>query len=425
MCLYLAYAALGMASGMSGPTILDLQITVGGTYDQIINIIPARSLGYAIGSLTVGITFAYFNVQAFIALTCFLSAIFLGILPFNRTLYGLVATFFANGIVNGMLDICSNLMTLILWGKENGPFMQALHFSYGLGAFHAPLLAKPFLLELLEPKDNKTSEDNSTMDYPDYTFPEYTADDVELEIPYGVLAVFMLINAVIFSYLFLRFRETKPHPSRMLSDTMEKMGGPYKMNRRVRYLIIALATLFQHVYCGLELMFGYLITSYAVKCDLQLDKATGAVMASVYWAFFTFFRLFAIFFADIIGVENNIYLNFTLIALSNFFILPFGGSNVYCLWAGIIFMGLGTSSFWASIFGFLEDYFPVTSGITASFSVAACLGQSIMPFIVGFYIDQYPPIFLWVTLIASCLLLILFLSFSYLCKHCLRKKTLS
>jgi fucose permease len=206
---------------------------------------------------------------------------------------------------------------------------------------------------------------------------------------------------------------------------MEKLGGAFKMNRRVRLTIIVLATIFMHVYCGLELMFGTLITSYAVKCDLQLDKATGAVMASVYWAFFTFFRLFAIFFADIIGAENNIYFNFSLIALSNFFLLPFGGSNVYCLWIGIVLMGLGTSSIWASIFGFLEDYFPVTSGITAAFSVAACLGQSIMPFIVGYFIDKYPPIFLWVTLAASLALIILFSVYSYLCKHCLRKKTLS
>lgn len=425
MCLYLAYTALGMVSGMSGPTILDLQLTVGTTFDQITYVIPGRSVGYAIGSLFVGVTFAYVNVQALIAITCGLSAIFLGILPFNRTLWGLILTFFANGIVNGMLDTGSNLMTLVLWGKENGPFMQALHFSFGLGAFHAPLLAKPFLLELLEPAPNRTLDENSTLDYQDYVFPEYTVDDVALEIPYGVMSVFMIINSLVFGYLFLKFRETRPHPSRMISETMEKMGGAFKMNRRVRYTIVVLATLFMHIYCGLELAFGTLITSYAVKSDLKLDKATGAVMASVYWAFFTFFRLFAIFFADIIGAENNIYFNFSLIAMANFFLIPFGGTNVYCLWAGIILMGLGTSSIWASIFGFLEDYFPVTSGITASFSVAACLGQSLMPFIVGYFIDSYPPIFLWVTLAASLMLIILFSVFSYLCKHCLRKKTLT
>lgn len=420
LCLYLAYTALGMATGMSGPTILDLQLTVGSTFDQITYIIPGRSVGYALGSAIVGVIFSFINVQALIAITCGLSAVFMGILPFNRTLYGLVATFFANGLVNGMLDTGSNMFTLVLWGRENGPFMQALHFAFGLGCFHAPLLAKPFLLELLEPINNVTTsvlgEDNSTTDYQDYVFPEFTVEDVALEIPYGVIALFMLINCLIFSYIFLRYREVTPHPSRTQAETKETLGGGFAVDKKVRYTIICLATVFMHVYCGLELAFGTLITSYAVKCDLHLDKATGAYMASVYWAFFTFFRLFAIFFADVIGAETNIYFNFMLIVLSNLFLIPFGDTNVYCLWAGIILMGLGTSSIWASIFGFLEDYFPVTSGMTASFSVAACLGQSIMPFIVGHFIDSYPPIFLWVTLTASTLLILLFSTFSYLCK---------
>ena len=32
-----------------------------------------------------------------------------------------------------------------MWGKRNGPYMQILHFAFGIGAFLAPLLARPFL----------------------------------------------------------------------------------------------------------------------------------------------------------------------------------------------------------------------------------------------------------------------------------------
>lgn len=35
-----------------------------------------------------------------------------------------------------------------LWGKKNPPFIQTLHFAFGIGAFIAPLLAKPFLSDL-------------------------------------------------------------------------------------------------------------------------------------------------------------------------------------------------------------------------------------------------------------------------------------
>lgn len=60
LCLYLAYTALGMATGMSGPTILDLQLTVDSTYEQITFILPGRSLGYALGSF-FGEYFILFN----------------------------------------------------------------------------------------------------------------------------------------------------------------------------------------------------------------------------------------------------------------------------------------------------------------------------------------------------------------------------
>ena len=37
------------------------------------------------------------------------------------------------------------MMCIKIWGEGNGPWMQALHFAFGLGAFVAPLLAEPFL----------------------------------------------------------------------------------------------------------------------------------------------------------------------------------------------------------------------------------------------------------------------------------------
>ncbi len=36
-------------------------------------------------------------------------------------------------------------MCLNIWGMNSGPYMQALHFSFGVGAFVAPLIAEPFL----------------------------------------------------------------------------------------------------------------------------------------------------------------------------------------------------------------------------------------------------------------------------------------
>ena len=40
-----------------------------------------------------------------------------------------------------------NVLCLNIWGMNSGPYMQALHFSFGVGAFVAPLIAEPFLAQ--------------------------------------------------------------------------------------------------------------------------------------------------------------------------------------------------------------------------------------------------------------------------------------
>lgn len=45
------------------------------------------------------------------------------------------------------------------------------------------------------------------------------------------------------------------------------------------------------------------------------------------------------------------------------------------------------SSIWASVFGFVENYFPVTAKIAASLTAAACIGEFSVPFLMGIYVD--------------------------------------
>lgn len=51
LAVYFAFIGNGLCSGISGPTLLDLQIAANSSLEQITWVIPARSGGYAIGSL--------------------------------------------------------------------------------------------------------------------------------------------------------------------------------------------------------------------------------------------------------------------------------------------------------------------------------------------------------------------------------------
>ena len=49
-----------------------------------------------------------------------------------------------------------NVMCLKLWGRQSAPYMQALHFSFCLGAFIQPLIVDPFLMPLPVVMETKT-----------------------------------------------------------------------------------------------------------------------------------------------------------------------------------------------------------------------------------------------------------------------------
>ena len=58
----------------------------------------------------------------------------------------------------GVLDTGGNVMLIWLHGKKVGPYMQAMHFSFALGAFLSPIIIHSFL-------DNTGSTEEEEEDY--------------------------------------------------------------------------------------------------------------------------------------------------------------------------------------------------------------------------------------------------------------------
>ena len=66
--------------------------------------------------------------------------------PYCANLVTIYICAFLSGFGSGNVDTASNMLILNIWeGRDSGPYMHALHFTFGLGAFLAPLIAKPFL----------------------------------------------------------------------------------------------------------------------------------------------------------------------------------------------------------------------------------------------------------------------------------------
>ena len=85
--------------------------------------------------------------------------------------------------ISPMFVTANNTMCLVMWGKEASAPVHALHFGFGIGAFIAPQLARPFISS----QDNHTGE--GTTNPTNITEPLGS----RIEIPYSISALLTLI----------------------------------------------------------------------------------------------------------------------------------------------------------------------------------------------------------------------------------------
>lgn len=143
--LCLAFFALGLCFAIPTATLKDLQAAVSADLSDIEFIYTARYSGYVFGALIGGILFDRYNRQFLLFLSLLATAIGIITIPFCTKLSILMTCTAITGITMGFLDTGGNVWCLDLWGKKSAPFMQTMHFCFGLGAFIAPLVAEPFL----------------------------------------------------------------------------------------------------------------------------------------------------------------------------------------------------------------------------------------------------------------------------------------
>ena len=212
---------------------------------------------------------------------------------------------------------------------------------------------------------------------------------------------------------------TRPSPERSTRKSAtigSRILRSLSLDNPWRTGVVALSVAFMHIYYGLEITFGSFLTTYTAKSDLHLDTKVGAQLTSLFWATFTFWRLITIFYINYTGSQNAIFISLAIMLFGNCVLVPFGNVYEWSLWTGTATIGVGISSIWASMFGFLEVYFPVTSKIASSMITAAMVGEFIFPVIIAKYVDCHPTVFAWVTLTCSLAITVLFIVIVIICR---------
>ncbi|RWS24049.1 sodium-dependent glucose transporter 1A-like protein [Leptotrombidium deliense] len=85
-CLvHLIFMYIGIRLSMPGSTLLDLQISVNCTLEQIGYLLPARAVGYGTGAVLAGFIPEKFDKQPLIIICCIISGISMGLIPWSKT----------------------------------------------------------------------------------------------------------------------------------------------------------------------------------------------------------------------------------------------------------------------------------------------------------------------------------------------------
>ncbi len=245
---YSLFVCIGLGTAILGPTIPDLARQTGTTVAKIGLIILVGSVGYTGGTLLGGRLFDRLRGHALLGAAELLSAGCLEFYPLTRWLWVLLALACIRGVADGMVNTGGN--TLLVWthGEKASPFMNGLHFCFGLGAVLSPLLVG-WLISL--PGGWRWS--------------------------YWAVAAF---DALAGAAVLAMGGSPDPHEhTQRAKEAHGRAGG-------VAYAPIALAALYLFAYVGAEISFGSWVSTYAR--ELQLATAAGAAfLASAFWFSFT------------------------------------------------------------------------------------------------------------------------------------------
>ena len=334
---FAAFIALGLYISTLGPTLPFLAEHTGSELDQISILFTVRALGYLIGSLMLGKSYDRLPGHILMAAVIIIMGLMMTLVPIIPILWLLALVLFALGIGEGALDVGGN--TLLVWthGKKVGPYMNGLHFFFGVGAFLSPiLLAQTFLI------------------------------NGGIELGYWILALYALPVA-----LWL-IRTPSPTPPAKIND---------HIFIPVDKLLVILITIFYFLYTSAESSFGGWIYTYTIELGLS-EPAQAAYLTSAFWGALTIGRLIAIPIAT--RFRPRIILLADLIGcLASVAVILVFYTSLYATWIGTLGMGLSMASLFPTMLLISERRMTLTGNITRWFFVGAGLGGMFLPWFIG------------------------------------------
>jgi MFS transporter, FHS family, Na+ dependent glucose transporter 1 len=334
---FAAFVALGLSSSSMGPTVPGLAENAHTDLKNISLLFTARSLGYLLVSLRGGKLYNKRRGNRVMAVALIGMGIMLALTPMLPKLWLLFLAILLTGVAEGALDIGGN--TLLVWvhGKRVAPFMNALHFFFGVGAFLSPIIVAQVLLV-----------------------------NPNIKVAYWALALLMIPVA------FWVLQLPSPAPQTASPDKTATQANPR---------LVAFIAVFFFLYLGAELGFGNWIFTYMTTVKLS-NETVARYVNSAFWGALTAGRLVAIPLATRFKPRVILFSNL-LGALISIAVILMWQESFTAVCVGAIGFGLSMASIFPTTFSFAERRLTITGQVTGWFLVGASAGGMFLPWLIG------------------------------------------
>ncbi len=346
---YLLFISLGFSLGITGPALPSLAEQTGSTLGAIGAIFLVGSTGAMLGTAISGrILDRIPRGHLALGLAQLSIAALLVAIPLAGTLPLLLLIFFLNGLPGGMVNTGAN--TLLMWthGKKAGPYINGLHFAFGLGAFLAPTVF---------------------------------AQVLRLGGGYQQ-AYWALAGLAVPVGLFMLFLPGSPKHTDEQAD-----GAQLQTNLRKALPTIIIAMLFLFFYVGSEITFGNWIYTYTVTLDLA-NATNAAYLTSGFWLAFTIGRAISIAVAARFKPELILAVAF-IGGLGALALAIFAPSSITLLWTATLLVGFFMAPIWATGYNLAGQSVRLTATVSSIIILGDSVGGIVLPWLTGQAIERF------------------------------------
>ncbi len=347
---YWLILCLGLNTAVLGPTLPALAAQTQALLVDMGLLFLAGALGATLGTLLGGRLFDRLRGHVVLGLAQAAAGLLMLCIPFAPALVWLLGLLAAKGLMDGITNNGAN--TLLVWTHREkvSPYMNGLHFSFGLGAFLSPLLV---------------------------------AQGVDIPGAYRWVYIGLGIVTILAGVRVLTMAGS---PN---SAPPQHGGSAASPPRSIPYSVVLMAALFLFFYVGAEIAFGGWVFTYAVELGLAAP-AQAAYLTSGFWLAFTVGRLFSVPLAARIAPRPMITAALLGCVLSMGLVLVFADSAPL-LWIAALGTGFCMAPVYPSGFTLAVQGLTLTARASAVILLGDSFGGMVLPWLVGQVLEAVGP----------------------------------